>query len=309
MYLGPSIGIRRRHGGSLDYAILVTVPVTLYVGLVQAIVVNVSPGTPWTLTVDGESAASGTGTGTSQNAMVTVTAAMVGIGVAVVLSTPRSTASDTVDVINIDTLLAGKSRAWYDDSTALAAGQWNDKSGNARHSVTLAGALGSTTVNGRRATNFDGATKSGTNFTSALPQEWWVVGRFDNAFTAIDFMCAAWNGPSIRRHAAGELRFTSLNSWSAVPGYTLAGHLLVARFVATASGAPLKEFYLNGILYSNTGGNITAMGGVTLGAGFNAGTVFLTGPICEYNQTNILSASDGSYYQEYLMLKWGALSP
>lgn len=101
--MGPSLAVEYRvFAGTAAYpdaAELVTVPATMTESLTATVVLRASPGTAWTLTIDGETFATGTGTGTDQTVLEEPTAAMIGSSRAVLL-----TAGDATDTASTDVL-------------------------------------------------------------------------------------------------------------------------------------------------------------------------------------------------------------
>lgn len=72
-------------------------PEEIIVGLETSIVVRVSDGFDWTLTINGESVGTGTGINANQTVTFTPTSAMKGVGVPVVLASGSAEDTDTVD--------------------------------------------------------------------------------------------------------------------------------------------------------------------------------------------------------------------
>jgi microcystin-dependent protein len=103
--MAPSLAVEYRVFAGVDLgeypdgAELVTVPATMTESLTATVVIRVSPGTAWTLTIDGETFATGTGTGTNQTVLAAPTVGMLGSARAVVLTAGDATDTDTVDVL------------------------------------------------------------------------------------------------------------------------------------------------------------------------------------------------------------------
>ena len=86
---------------AIAYAILVIVPEVVTIGEETTIVINVTSGKVWSISIDGEFFASGIGTGSNQNATSTVTYDMQGADVEVLLTIDGGSDIKTMNVIAI----------------------------------------------------------------------------------------------------------------------------------------------------------------------------------------------------------------
>jgi hypothetical protein len=99
---------------------ITTNPEDLYYGSASnTVVVDVTDGYGWSLTVDGEAAATGTGTGANQNATFAPTAAMVGEDVTLLLTAGESTHEDTITVHRSQIVSAPKMYVGYESNLTV----------------------------------------------------------------------------------------------------------------------------------------------------------------------------------------------
>ena len=204
-------------------------------------------------------------------------------------------------------------RVWYDETTAITSTQWDDKSGNNRHSTMSIGTLSTSTINGRRVTAYSSAISS-TAYSSTTVREYWIVVQYDAASPDGDPICCgggSGNNQVVFRTSAGEAGgvygrqmgvqctgYAQINLPTSVHGRLM---LLRTRFDVSAT-----TMWHNGSLITSTGGCVTGTdpGRSTLGGGYGSGSTSFIGNIAEFLVTDSLSTDSAAALTTYLMNKW-----
>jgi hypothetical protein len=195
-----------------------------------------------------------------------------------------------------------------DETTALAAGQWDDASGNARHQAAEVAALVDTTRNGLRATVYGGEGYSHADFALEQPWELFVVAEFTTSFTAAATLIDGVTGTSsITRTGDAELTVSAGTPRAIALDASLTGRLILIHASWANTTGPEGRIVVvdvNGVEVYEGNAGAQNPGGILIGCTRAIADPF-AGVVAELRATVQLSPYHRRAHADYLIQKWG----